>query len=67
MFPIENNDTFLLFFHGLDSSNVPARDRGITREPKYCQTVNYRSIFLEVFRFTMRWSVKKWHSIREWY
>ncbi|MGE6342127.1 YqiA/YcfP family alpha/beta fold hydrolase [Psychrobacter sp. NPDC078929] len=49
MFPIENNDTFLLFFHGLDSSNETSKYRCITREPKYCQTVNYRESFAEIF------------------
>ena len=49
MFPIENNDTFLLFFHGLDSSNETSKYTCITREPKYCQTVNYRDNFAEVF------------------
>ena len=49
MFPIENNDTFLLFFHGLDSSNETSKYTFITREPKYCQTVNYRESFAEVF------------------
>ena len=49
MFPIENNDTFLLFFHGLDSSNETSKYTCIKREPKYCQTVNYRDNFEEVF------------------
>ena len=49
MFPIENNDTFLLFFHGLDSSNETSKYTCITREPKYCQTVNYRDNFAEIF------------------
>jgi len=49
MCPIENNDTFLLFFHGLDSSNETSKYTCITREPKYCQTVNYREIFAEIF------------------
>ncbi|MDN3440031.1 YqiA/YcfP family alpha/beta fold hydrolase [Psychrobacter sp. APC 3279] len=49
MFPIENNDTFLLFFHGLDSSNETSKYTCITREPKYCQTVNYRESFAEIF------------------
>ena len=49
MFPIENNDTFLLFFHGLDSSNETSKYTCIKREPKYCQTVNYRDDFARVF------------------
>jgi len=49
MFPIESNDTFLLFFHGLDSSNETSKYTCITREPKYCQTVNYRENFAEIF------------------
>ena len=49
MFPIENNDTFLLFFHGLDSSNETSKYTCITREPKYCQTVNYLESFAEIF------------------
>ncbi|MGE6439911.1 alpha/beta hydrolase [Psychrobacter sp. NPDC078370] len=49
MFPIENNDTLLLFFHGLDSSNETSKYTCITREPKYCQTVNYRDNFAEIF------------------
>ncbi len=49
MFPIENNDTFLLFFHGLDSSKETSKYTCITREPKYCQTVNYRESFAEIF------------------
>ncbi|WP_420229196.1 alpha/beta hydrolase [Psychrobacter sp. ER1] len=49
MCPIENNDTFLLFFHGLDSSNETSKYTCITREPKYCQTVNYRESFAEIF------------------
>ena len=49
MFPIENNDTFLLFFHGLDSSKETSKYTCITREPKYCQTVNYRENFAEIF------------------
>ena len=49
MFPIENNDTFLLFFHGLDSSNETSKYTCITRKPKYCQTVNYRESFVEIF------------------
>ena len=49
MFPIENNDTFLLFFHGLDSSNETSKYTCITREPKTCQTVNYRDNFAGVF------------------
>jgi len=49
MFPIENNDTFLLFFHGLDSSNKTSKYTCIEREPKYCQTVNYRENFEGVF------------------
>ncbi|MEH6667036.1 MAG: YqiA/YcfP family alpha/beta fold hydrolase [Psychrobacter sp.] len=49
MCPIENNDTLLLFFHGLDSSNETSKYTCITREPKYCQTVNYRDNFAEIF------------------
>ena len=49
MFPIENNETFLLFFHGLDSSNETSKYTCITREPKYCQTVNYRENFAGMF------------------
>jgi predicted alpha/beta hydrolase family esterase len=49
MFPIENNDTFLLFFHGLDSSNQTSKYTCIKREPKHCQTVNYRDDFKGVF------------------
>ena len=49
MLPIENNDTFLLFFHGLDSSNETSKYTCISREPKYCQTVNYRENFQQVF------------------
>lgn len=49
MFPIENNDTLLLFFHGLDSSSETSKYTCITREPKYCQTVNYRDNFAEIF------------------
>ena len=49
MCPIENNDTLLLFFHGLDSSNETSKYTCITREPKYCQTVNYRESFAEIF------------------
>lgn len=49
MFPIENNDTFLLFFHGLDSSCETSKYTCIKREPKYCQTVNYRENFTEIF------------------
>ena len=49
MFPIENNGTFLLFFHGLDSSCETSKYTCITREPKYCQTVNYRDDFVEIF------------------
>lgn len=50
MFPIENNNTFLLFFHGLDSSNETSKYNCIKREPKYCQTVNYRDNFEAVFK-----------------
>lgn len=50
MFPIENNDTFLLFFHGLDSSNETSKYTCIKREPKYCQTVNYRDDFEDIFK-----------------
>ena len=49
MFPTENNDTFLLFFHGLDSSCETSKYTCIKREPKTCQTVNYRENFNEVF------------------
>ena len=49
MFPIENNDTFLLFFHGLDSSCETTKYTCIKREPKYCQTVDYREHFNEIF------------------
>ena len=49
MLPIENNDTFLLFFHGLDSSCETSKYTCITREPKHCQTVNYREDFEAVF------------------
>jgi len=49
MFPVENNDTFLLFFHGLDSSNETSKYTCIERKPKYCQTVNYRENFEGVF------------------
>ena len=49
MLPIENNDTFLLFFHGLDSSCETSKYTCITRQPKYCQTVNYREDFEAVF------------------
>ena len=49
MFPIENNGRFLLFFHGLDSSCETSKYTCITREPKYCQTVNYRDDFVEIF------------------
>ena len=49
MLPIENNNTFLLFFHGLDSSNETSKYTCINREPKYCQTVDYRHHFKEVF------------------
>lgn len=49
MCPIENNDTFLLFFHGLDSNNETSKYTCITREPKLCQTVNYRDNFADVF------------------
>ena len=49
MLPSENNDTFLLFFHGLDSSCETSKYTCIKRDPKYCQTVNYRKNFAEVF------------------
>ena len=49
MLPIENNDTFLLFFHGLGSSNETSKYTCITREPKLCQTVNYREDFKKAF------------------
>lgn len=44
-----DNDTFLLFFHGLDSSNQTSKFTCITHEPKYCQTVNYRENFKDAF------------------
>lgn len=46
---IENENTFLLFFHGLDSSNQTDKYTCIEREPKYCQTVDYRANFEEIF------------------
>ncbi|WP_230657263.1 YqiA/YcfP family alpha/beta fold hydrolase [Psychrobacter sp. I-STPA10] len=49
MLPIENNQTFLLFFHGLDSSNETSKYTCINRQPKYCQTVDYRNHFKEIF------------------
>lgn len=49
MLPIENNETFLLFFHGLDSSNQTSKYTCIEREPKFCQTVDYRENFKAVF------------------
>lgn len=49
MLPSENNDTFLLFFHGLDSSCETSKYTCIKRDPKYCQTVDYRKNFAEVF------------------
>lgn len=45
----ENNETFLLFFHGLDSSNQTSKYTCIKREPKYCQTVDYRKDFKKIF------------------
>lgn len=49
MLPIENNDTFLLFFHGLDSSDQTSKYTCIDRRPKHCQTVDYRQGFEQVF------------------
>lgn len=46
----ENNDTFLLFFHGMDSSCETSKYTCIEREPKYCQTVDYRNNFDGVFK-----------------
>lgn len=47
--PSENNETFLLFFHGLDSSDQTSKYTCIKREPKYCQTVDYRNNFQDIF------------------
>ena len=49
MLPTKNNKTFLLFFHGLDSSNQTSKYACIEREPKFCQTVNYRENFKAIF------------------
>ena len=49
MLPIENNDTFLLFFFFFFSSCETSKYTCIKRDPKYCQTVNYRKNFAEVF------------------
>lgn len=49
MLPIENNEAFLLFFHGLDSSDETSKFTCIKRTPKYCQTVNYREDFEGAF------------------
>jgi len=49
MSPIENNETLLLFFHGLDSSCETNKYTCIEHRPKYCQTVNYREDFEGVF------------------
>lgn len=49
MLPTENNKTFLLFFHGLDSSHQTSKYTCIEREPKFCQTVNYRENFKAIF------------------
>lgn len=43
--PIENNETLLLFFHGLDSSHETNKFTCIEHAPKYCLTVNYRKGF----------------------
>lgn len=42
---IKNNETLLLFFHGLDSSCKTNKFTCIEHAPKYCQTVNYRQGF----------------------
>jgi pimeloyl-ACP methyl ester carboxylesterase len=47
--PNKNNETFLLFFHGLDSSDQTSKYTCIKREPKYCQTVDYRRDFKDIF------------------
>ena len=49
MLPTENNETLLLFFHGLDSSCETSKYTCIEHQPKYCQTVNYREDFKGVF------------------
>lgn len=67
MFPIKNNNTFLLFFHGLDSSNETSKYTCIKREPKYCQTVDYRESFNEIFDIYDSLIQEKCSSIREWY
>lgn len=77
MFPIENNETFLLFFHGLDSSNETSKYTCIKREPKYCQTVNYRDNFeeaFEIYEALIQEKMKKYprvvlagHSLGGWF
>ncbi len=42
---IKNNETLLLFFHGLDSSCETNKFTCMEYAPKYCQTVNYRKGF----------------------
>lgn len=43
--PSDNNQTLLLFFHGLDSSFETDKFTCIEHHPKYCLTVNYRQGF----------------------
>ena len=46
---IENNETLVLFFHGLDSSCETNKFTCIEHAPKYCLTVDYRKDFEGVF------------------
>jgi len=41
----KNNETLVLFFHGLDSSSKTDKFTVIKHTPKYCLTVNYRQGF----------------------
>ena len=47
---VENRQTLLLFFHGLDSSSNTDKFICIQHYPKFCQTVNYRQGFAAVLR-----------------
>ena len=46
---MNNTDSFVLFFHGLDSDNQTDKFTCIKRKQKLCETVDYRHNFQKIF------------------
>ncbi len=72
-----NNETLLLFFHGLDSSCETDKFTCIEHHPKYCLTVNYRNGFeaaLKIYEDLIQQKMGKYsqivlagHSLGGWF